>query len=305
MSVVKLDARESAFFARETEYIKSKTYDAKPPALKGLSLVPFTGEMGTGVSEITWRRFTEAGEAKIIADYSKDYPRVDVWGDEETIKVKDLGDSYGYSIREIRQSMQTGKRLDQKRATAARHAIDRKINKMVLLSNPDERTFGALDFPGLTESTLPADGQGNSKRWTDKTVDQILRDLDILIDAVFTPTKGNENPDTLLLPITAWRKLKKRLGTDSDSTLGKFIADNYPEIKKIDWMNELAGLGAGGTDRVMVGIFDEDHIEAQIPSQFEQLDTEQHGGEFTIPCQASCAGVIVYYPMAFAYADGI
>lgn len=302
---VNLDSKESAFFARETEYVKSKTYDAKTPALKGLSLIPQAKDLPEGISEVTYRRYAEAGEAKIIANYAKDFPRVDIHGEEETVKVFDIGDSYGYNIKEIKQSAYTGKRLEQRRALAARNAIETKLNALTLVSNKATGTYGMLDFPGLTEATLPADGTGSSKAWANKDVDKIIRDINILLGAVIDPTKGVEVPDTLLLPLPVYTALQsRRLGT-TEVSLIKYITDNIPMLKKIDWLNELKTIGAGNTGRVMVGKFDEMHCENQIVNQFEQGDVQQDGMEFKIPCMASTAGVIVYYPGAFAYADGI
>ena len=304
-SATRLDSRESAFFQRECEYIKTRTYDAKPPLLKGLSLVPQASGIPLGTSEITYRRYTEAGHAKLIANYAKDFPRVDVYGEEYTVKVKDLGASYGYNIKEIRQSALTGKRLDQRRATSARNAIERKLNEYTLLSNKKDGTFGILDFPGLTETTLPADGTGGSKIWASKDVDDIIRDINIMLSAVIEPTKGVETPDTLLLPLNVYSALQSRRLGDTESSLIKYITENFPMLKKIDWLNELNTIGAGGTGRVMVGCFDELHCENQIVNQFEQGDVQQEGMEWEIPCMASTAGVIVYYPGAFAYADGV
>jgi hypothetical protein len=240
-----------------------------------------------------------------VANYAKDFPRVDVFGEEYTVKVHDCGDSYGYNIKEIRESQRAGKRLDSRRALSARNAIERKLNKLTLRSDPVAGTFGVLDFPGLTESALKADGAKGSKKWADKTVDQILRDISDMLDAVIQPTNGVEAPDTLLLPLPAYTKLTNtRLG-DNTISLMKFIIDNFPQLKKIDWLNELKGIGAGGSNRVFVGRFDSFHVENQIISQFEQGDIQQEGFEYKIPCLATTAGVIVYYPMAFAYADGV
>jgi hypothetical protein len=301
----RLDRAESAFFARETEYILTRTFDAKPPENKGLLLVPMARGLPLGITEITYRRYFEAGESKVIADYAEDYPRVDVFGEEYTAKVYDIGDSFGYSIREIRNSMRTGKRLDQRRAMAARKANERKLNKITLLSSTDCGTFGLLDYPGITEATLPADGTSGSKSWNNKTPDQILRDITDLLNAVIHPTNGAEVPDTLLLPLKIWTRLTTlRLG-DTEISLLKYIRDNFPQITRIDWLNELAGMGAGGSNRVFIGKFDADHVENQIVTYFEQLDTERKGGTYTIPCQSSTAGVIVYYPQAFAFADGV
>jgi hypothetical protein len=301
----RLDRAESVFFTRETEYIKTRTYDAKSPELKGLRLVPQASDLPTGIEQITYRRYFEAGEAKVIADYAKDFPRVDVYAKEYTSKVVDIGDSYGYSIKEIRASMRNGKRLDQRRALNSRRTIERKLNHITLRTDPDWGTYGLLDYPGITEATLLADGTGGSKSWTKKSVDQILRDINTLLDAVNVPTNGIEEADTMLLPLPSRNLLvNTRLG-DTTISLMKYIQDNLPQIKKIEWLNELRGIGVGGTNRIMVGRFDNEHLENQIISDFEQLETEHEGGEYTIPCMATTGGIIIYYPMAFAFADGV
>jgi hypothetical protein len=306
MDPVRLDSKESVFFAREVEHIKTKTYDAKPKELKALKIIPISTEAGPGATTITFRRYTGVGFAKIISDYAKDFPRVDVYGEEDSVKVFSIGDSYGYSIMEIRAAAMTpGKNLELRRATTARRAHDEKVSDLALNGDAEHKIQGLLNYPGITEATLPADGTGGSSKFKDKTVDQILRDINALTDAVMVPTQGVEVPDTLLLPLSVYNHLANtRLG-DTDKTLLKYIQDNNPTIKRIDWLNELAGAGKAGTDRVLVGKFDDEHITLELPQPFEQFDPLQKGMEYEIPCHSRCAGVIVYYPMAFAFADGI
>ena len=303
---VRLDSNESAFFNRELTFVKSKTYDAKLAELKGLKLIPISTEAGAGVTEIAFQQYRGVGFAKVIADYAKDFPRVDVYGEEKTVKVKGIGDSYGYSIKEIRASQRAGKNLDQRRAITARRAHDEQMNKMALKSDPVNGTNGLLDYPGITEVVLQNDGVGSSKTWASKTPDQIVRDINDMINAVMEPTSAREVPDALLLPIAQYNDLAtRRVGEDGTKTLLKYILENSPYIKNIDWLSELKGFGAGGTNRALIGIFDEEHITLEIPQPFEQFEAQQEGMEFTIPCHSECAGTIIYYPLAFAYADGI
>ena len=302
---MRLDRGESAFFAREVEHIKSRTYDVKLRELKAFGLIPISHEAGPGVTEITFRRYTGVGFAKIIADYAKDFPRVDVYGVEDSVKVKGVGTSYGYNIKEIRMSAKSGKALDYRRAVTARRAHDEMANKLALRSDPVIGTRGLIDYPGITETTIPADGTGGGTSWAVKDEDQILRDIDILFDGVIISTINRENPDTLLLPHENYRILGNRRIKNTETTLLAYILKNKPWIKKIDWLHELSGAGAGGTNRCMVGAFDEEHITFEIPQPFEQFDAEQEGMEYNVPCHSECAGCIIYYPMAFAYADGI
>lgn len=303
---MRLDSNESVFFNRELAYVKAKSYDAKYAELKGLSLIPISTEAGAGVNEIIFHQYRGVGFAKVIADYAKDFPRVDIYGEEKAVKVKGIGDSYGYSIKEIRASQRTGKNLDQRRAITARRAHDEMMNRMALKSNTADGTFGLLDFPGITEVTLQADGTSSSKTWASKTPDQIVRDINDLVNAVMEPTSAREVPDTLLLPIAQYNDLAtRRIGEAGEKTLMRYILDNSPYIKRIDWLSELKNFGAGGTNRALVGRFDEEHLTLEIPQPFEQFEAQQEGMEFTIPCHSECAGTIIYYPLAFAYADGI
>ena len=303
---MRLDSNESVFFNRELAYVKARSYDAKYAELKGLSLIPISTEAGAGVNEIIFHQYRGVGFAKVIADYAKDFPRVDIYGEEKAVKVKGIGDSYGYSIKEIRASQRTGKNLDQRRAITARRAHDEMMNRMALKSNTADGTFGLLDFPGITEVTLQADGTSASKTWASKTPDQIVRDINDLVNAVMEPTSAREVPDTLLLPIAQYNDLaSRRIGEAGEKTLMRYILDNSPYIKRIDWLSELKNFGAGGTNRALVGRFDEEHLTLEIPQPFEQFEAQQEGMEFTIPCHSECAGTIIYYPLAFAYADGI
>ena len=303
---MRLDSNESVFFNRELAYVKAKSYDAKYAELKGLSLIPISTEAGAGVNEIIFHQYRGVGFAKVIADYAKDFPRVDIYGEEKAVKVKGIGDSYGYSIKEIRASQRTGKNLDQRRAITARRAHDEMMNRMALKSNVADGTFGLLDFPGITEVTLQADGTNSSKTWASKTPDQIVRDINDLVSAVMEPTSAREVPDTLLLPIAQYNDIAtRRIGEAGEKTLMRYILDNSPYIKRIDWLSELKNFGAGGTNRALVGRFDEEHLTLEIPQPFEQFEAQQEGMEFTIPCHSECAGTIIYYPLAFAYADGI
>lgn len=73
--------------------------------------------------------YDRTGVAKIINNYATDLPRADVKGKPTTAYVKSVGDSYGYSVQEMRASRLAGKSLDVRKAEAARYAADYALNK--------------------------------------------------------------------------------------------------------------------------------------------------------------------------------
>ena len=83
----KLDAitpNASVFFARELESIESRLYDFKKRELKYRELIPVSNRDSAGAETITYRMFDKVGMAQIIANWSDDLPRADVFGKEFT-----------------------------------------------------------------------------------------------------------------------------------------------------------------------------------------------------------------------------
>lgn len=306
MDPMRLDANESAFFTRELEHVKARSYDTKYKPRKAFTLLPISTEAASGSESVTYRKYTGVGIARIVSDYANDFPRVDVYGEEVTVKNHGVGTSFGYSIKEIRNSRMTGKNLDARRAQFARQANDDKINAIAWSGDASHNIVGFIDATGITEYTVPNDGTGTTKTWTTKTPDQIIRDLAGLVSAIITPTNGVEAPDTVLLPIAQYQYIANtRMSDGNDKTILRYFLDNNPYIKTIDWLPELAGAGASSTNRMMAYSRDEMHVTLEIPQMFEQFAPQQENMEFKVPCYSETAGVIVYYPLAVAYGDGI
>jgi len=304
MNTMHLDATETVFFKRQLEYIKARSYDVVYQDLKATQLIPVSTEAPSGATEITWRSFKKFGMAKIIADYAHDFPRVDIFGEENTVKIKDIGASFGYSIKEIRKSALAGFDLENRRAMTARRTVEEFIDKIAWLGDEKYNVQGLVNYPGITEYTVP-NGAAGTATWATKTADEILTDLNGIVSAITEATSGKEVPNTILLPHTQYNLIRNtRLGNQMSKTVFTFFQDNHPEIT-IDWIRELGEAGDGDTDRFLAYVRDDMHLTLEIPVAYEVLEEEKTGMEYTIPVHAETAGVIVYYPASVAFGDGI
>jgi hypothetical protein len=303
---VNLDANETSFFARELEHIKTRTYDVVYPELKALSLIPVSTEAGPGAESITYRQYDQLGVAKIISNYADDLPRADVKGKEFTAPVRSIGESYGYNIQEIRAASMTGKPLEQRRANAARRANDQLVNKIAFFGDTTSGLGGLLSNTNIPIVNVPNDGTGSSTLFKNKTPDQILRDMNNLVNGVFSLTNGVETPDTLVLPIEQFTYISSTpRSANSDTTILDYFLKNNPLIKRVEWANELKGAGVGGVDVMVAYKRDPDKLTLEIPQPFEQFPVQEKGLEFVVPCHSRVGGVIVYYPLSIAFGEGI
>lgn len=299
------DVNTSIFFLRELEYIQRQTRDTKQKKLKGMLLIPVSTETPEWAESITYRRLTRVGLAKVITDYSHDFPRADVYREEFTIKVKGIGASYGYSKNEIMQASQTGMALSRERAISCKRSIDEKQDDIIWNGDTTYNIQGFLDYPGVSEYTTP-NGVGGDTEWTTKTPDEIIDDMNNLVTTVISTTNGVEAPDTMIMPIDQFRLIATtRMGDGSDETILSFFLKTNGVIKMVDWVVELAGAGTGSTDRVMVYTKSPDYVRVEVPKMYREEPPLQKGMEFEIVAEQRTAGVLVYYPLSIAYMDNV
>lgn len=298
--MIKLDANETAFLKKELEHIKTETYDVKFEELKARTLIPVNSSAGDHSEYITYRSYNMFGMAKIVESYAKDFPRVDVSVVEKSVKVYPLGDSYGYSLQEVRQSNKTGKNLDQKKSNAAKRAMMQAENAFALFGNAVLGVFGLLNHPNVPSIAPAAAGA-----WSTKDGDQIIADIAALVDGMCTATKGLEVPDTMLLPKSLLTIMRTKRMPDGTMTIMKYAMEAFPEIKNWDWLSDLDTAGAGSTKRIVLYRRNRDALELEIPVDFEQFEPQQEGLEFVVYCHERIAGTIVYYPLSLAYMDGL
>lgn len=307
---VALDANETFFFARELEYIKSKSYDIEFPEMKAFKHIPISTEAGEGAQSITYAQFEETGMARVIESYADDLPRADIKGKEFTTPVKSIGVSYGYSVQEIRAAIYVGRSLTQRQANAARRANDQKINRLAWFGDDTYRILGLINNTNIPANAVPADGTGGTTQWVNKTPDQILRDLNQITNSIVALTKGVEMPNTVLLPVEQYTLIASTPRSSvSDTTILEYFIQNNPFITTVDWVPELAGAGPV-VDDVATDIFiaydkNPDKLTMEIPMPFTQYPPQERGLEFVVPCESRYGGIIVYYPLSLTIGEGI
>lgn len=302
-----LDANESIYFARQLEQIRSKSYDVKRAALNAIRLMPVDTSINPGVEFITYRQYDTVGIAKIIANYADDLPRADVVAKEFTSPVRGIGNSYGYSVQEIRAAQFTGTDLTTKKTNATRRAHDETINRLAWAGDTVSGLPGLLSNANIPGYTVPADGTGSSKLWSTKTPDLILRDMNGIVNQVYTQSKGIHRANELWLPLEQYTYIASTArSSTSDTTILEYFLNNNPFIQKVEPVIEMDLANSSGTLDAMFALENSiDNYQLNLPMMFMQHPPEKRGLEFVIPCESRFAGVTVEYPLAFSRADSI
>ena len=298
---VRLDApAATAFIQQELEYLKSTTFDIKRVAQRARDFIPISHDAPPGAERIAWTQFDGWGEADIITDYSKDFPRVDVSSDRLSDKFFSLGASYGFSIQDLRVAALTGRRIDNERALRARKGMEIKLDEVAAIGSTK------LGTKGFINNTNVNIWDGTAIEWSVATPGAtIKRTLDAIISRIYLRSKGHYQGAVVLLPpkLFAIANAVTFSDVNSESVLALWFRSN-PYVKRVDQWTRLEGAGVGGTDRIVVYADDPDVASLEISQEYEEFDPQPDHMEFKVPCHMRTAGTIIRQPMAMQYADG-
>ncbi|MCD8295879.1 MAG: DUF2184 domain-containing protein [Clostridia bacterium] len=315
---LRFDSAEAAsvFFARELDYIKTRSYDVIYPNPSALDLFPVSSSADEGAETITYYTYDMTGRAKIIDNYDTDLPRADVTGKPTTVRIESLGASYGYSVKEMRASKLAGKHLEVQKAINARKIIDRAINEIAWKGDDAHELLGILSAKQEIPLYTLATGASGSTKWMDKTADEIIEDVKGMRAMISRLTTDVEKPDTLVLPTDVFHYISMtRLPQTEMKTVLEFLKDNVPDLKEIKSAAELncdrtetnpyASKDDDGQGVILYYTNSPDKLTLEIPMPFLQYAVQVRNLETIVPCEARVAGVIVYYPMSAMIAVGV
>lgn len=304
---LRLDAGEKIFFEGQLDKILSEAVMKKYPLIKARSLFPTNIYNEPGVRDIKYRVYSEVGMAKVISNYADDLPRVDVKGEEFSVTPKPLGDSVGWNIFTIQSAKKAGLDLEGMQMTAARNAMLRAENQLAFKGDDNFKLGGFLSNENVPVNTVAADGEGGLTTFESKktTPTKIIRDVNDLIYSIPTISNGVHFADTLIFPLSQHGILNTVQEEISGLTILEFIRKSYPMIDRIEWVNDLKNPFGDGLDYMVAYERSPEVLSMEILSDFQALEPQRDGLEITVDCVELYAGVVIKYPLAIAFANGI
>lgn len=290
----------TAFFTRQLDYVKAKTYEVQYEDLYARRLFAVNNETPPGAKTTSYEVYDQTGKAKFISGSAKDLPRVDVGGKLVTGNVRPLGAAFGYDYFEIQSAAMTGKNLSQRKANAAIRAIEELIDETVF------NGFAPMNVPGLlTNTEIPkADvaTSGGHTAFANKTYAEIMVDVNTILSEIVEDTKEKIKPTRLVLPTKQYNQLAQTQITGLNMTILQFIVQNSPwltSLSQIISCPKLAAAGTAGADIMMAYNHSPDYSEMEVPLERTFLPTYNEGIEEITPVVAVTGGLTVYHPLAF------
>lgn len=305
MAINVLDANETAFWQKELEHMKAQTYDIDYPELNARKVFPVSREGGEGVRSITYQVWDHAGMAKFISNYASDIPRADVKGENVTIPVHRMAESFGMTLDEIKEARRTGRSLSNRKMVAVRDGHENKLNSVAFLGDAEHNLQGLFSHVNIPNGEAP------TGEWDEGTTTpaQILADIKAGFSAILSTTSRVEIPNSLLLPGTYYDHIAMtQLSAGSDTTILEWVVSKIPylagpeavtPINELEAVTSLAGSALSPTSEVAVYYRnDASKLELEIPEDINFLPSQTQGLEEVTIGTMTTGGLNVYKPLS-------
>ncbi len=288
----RLDAGETANFARELEWLQAQAIEIKYPEYKGLSLVPIVGGgIPLGARSHTYRTVEDFGEAEMLETMaSEDFPSVDVQGKEATGTFRSLGAKWSVTVEDLRASQMMSIQVEPRKAMAARKAIEGKLDRLVAAGGgPFTGLFADANSTEITPVAKAADDDTWGAASTEPV--PVADDVKKMVDTAFADTKGNFTAYDLVVGTAQWTQLSNRLNTYNDKSIFDYLLSSVPMLRSITHWNRCDGAGTGGKDRILCYPRDPEVLDLLLPIRFEQFAPQLSGMAFVTHCAAKYGGI--------------
>ncbi len=302
------------FVTSQGRNIETAIYKRRYPTFNYADHVPVITEGNSWAIGTQFRVADHSGQAKIISGKAKDMPFGKTTRALATHDFFMIGAGWEWSLEETEQGMLYNVNVTQDDAMGAADDVERLLFDIAITGSDEVNTDGLINSSLVASATAAATGTGSSTFWADKTVDQILVDLNLGLETVRTQSGEVEWADSVRLPPAAFRFIAtKRLGTDgSMGTLLQYLganniytAENGQQLD-IRPLRSLSNAASGERGRAIFYRRDPSVLRFHLPMPRRVLPVHRVGlMQYQQGVIARTGGTEIRLPKAMFYLDGI
>ncbi len=300
------------FLLSQVTSIEGEVYAIRYADIQYPTLVPVDTSAYPWARTVTYFTSDRVGLAEWADGNAGDMPFADVARAKYETTVESARIGYRYSLEEVSEAMMIpGMGLPADRAAAARRAAEELVERVVIAGDARKGFLGLVNQTAVPQVAV-ANGAGGSPLWSNKQPGEILADVNNSIVGAWSASAQVELHDTVLLPVAQYGQLASTpRSANSDTTVMAYLQANNVytattgQPLTIRSVRQLAGAGAGGTNRMITYRRDPQVLKFHMPMPHQFFPPQQRMLEFVVPGMMRLGGLDVRLPKGMAYNDGI
>lgn len=294
-----------AFFISQLSNVEAKIYETKYRKIVYQEFVPVDMSDPEWVDEVTYISYDAVTAGKFIGANARDLPKSDITAAKSTIPVFYGGNSYGYSLDELRKSQALRMPVDTTKATASFRGFQEHAQRVAFFGDSDRGITGLFNNANVQTDNSVVD-------WSTATGQEIVADMNSLLTKVWQNSAETHVPGVLLLPSNQWTFISTtRMDSGTDTTILQFFMMNnlYKDLTGGELIIkpnfEIKTAGVASVNRMMAYELNDENLTMRMPLAWRSIAPQPEGLQIEVPAEYKFGGVEFRYPGSAAYRDFI
>ena len=255
---------------------------------------------------------TGGEDDNLFFDAANDIPVIQADMSKSVARTFNFAEYMAFSVMEREKMMGIGRDPETFLNKGIRLHCDKLIDRNVYQGFEKVNSTGLVNNPAIARISA-ATAAGGGTRWSQKTADEILNDINSAISALWKDNDCSIDalPNHILVPVEQFGALvTRKVSDDSERSILSYVLENNLTtqqggeliISPCKWCSRA---GSSRSDRMVVYCNRIDRICFNLTQPLRRMETEYAEMRIKIPYIAQFSEVRFLYPSTVRYMDGI
>ena len=220
-----------AFYISQFAQVESKIYEAKYANITYAELIPVDTSYPEWADSWDYISYDGVTMGKFIGASAKDLPQVGLQANKTSVPIGYAGNSFGYSLDELRKSQQTRIPLDTTKGRLAFRGAQEHTQEVAYFGDASRGMAGLFNNPNLALDSSTID-------YSTASGQEMVNDLNGILNKVWMKSANIHVPNVLVIPASIYTILTEtRMDSGTDTTVLQFFMKNnlfFNQVVKLE-----------------------------------------------------------------------
>jgi hypothetical protein len=291
------------FYISQLANLESKIYEAKYTNINFAEMIPINSSVPEWADSWDYISYDSVTMGKFIGSSADDLPSVSLSANKTSVPIGYAGNSFDYSLDELRKTQQLRMPVDATKGRAAFRGSQEHTQRVAYFGDSNRGMTGLFNNANLAVDN-------STVNWATATGQEIVDDMNSLLIKVWIDSANTHLPNALAIDSSRYAIItSRRMDTGTDTTIMQFFMQNNlfttttGQQLRIFPRLQLVGAGVGGKDRMLAYELNDDNLGMVNPIPWRALAPQMKGLMIKVPCEYKLSGVDFRYPFSAAYRD--
>lgn len=297
-----------AFYISQLSNLEAKIYEAKYTNINFQELIPINTNVPEWADTWDYISYDAVTLGKFIGSNADDLPSSDINATKSTVPIGYAGNSYSYSLDELRKSQQLRIPLDTTKGRMSLRGAQEHMQRVAYFGDSERGMFGLFNNPNVAVDN-------STTNWATASGQEVVNDMNQLFIDVWIDSANVHVPNVLVLDSDRFAQItSQRMDSGTDTTVFEFFMANnlYTSltgqrprvIPRLQLIEEQSG-GNLTADRMMAYELNDENLSMVNPIPWRSLAPQMNGLKIKVPAEYKLSGVEVRYLASMKYRNHI